>query len=65
MKTQNMAKNLSLHSDQVKASLNAIPTWIAIDLPEHALEALVASITKHSEGVYNDGYRIGKGNKDG
>ena len=65
MITQNIAKNLSLHSDQVKASLDAIPTWIAVDLPQHALEALVLSITKHSEGVYNDGYRMGKKNKDG
>ena len=60
-----MAKDLGLHSDQVRASLRAIPTEIAIDLTREQLEALVRSITAHSKMVFDDGYRIGKGNKDG
>lgn len=60
-----IAKELKLHSDQVRASLRAIPTEIALDLTREQLMSLVQSITEHAGHVFNDGYRIGKGNKDG
>lgn len=52
-----MAKELKLHSDQVRASLRSIPTEIAIELTRGQLEALVVSITEHSKAVYNEGVK--------
>lgn len=55
-----MAKKLSLHSDQVRASLRAVPTEIALDLTREQLEALVVSITNHSKMVFEEGRKIGE-----
>ena len=54
MIVHDVAKKLGLHSDEVVASLRAIPTEIAMDLTRQQVEDLVLSITEHSRKVWND-----------
>ena len=62
----NIAKNTKLHSDSVRAALRAIPTEVALDIPQHQLEDLVLAIHQYGTTCFNEGYEVGKKkNKDG
>lgn len=55
MNVQSIGDKLGLTSDQVRGCLRAIPTDIAIALPEHSLVDLVSSINT----ALKDAYRAG------
>lgn len=52
-----IAKELELHSDNVRAALNAIPTEIALGLTDTMLNDLIRAIDAHSKEVYQQGVK--------
>uniref|UniRef100_A0AAU7VGB7 Uncharacterized protein n=1 Tax=Dinoroseobacter phage vB_DshS_R26L TaxID=3161158 RepID=A0AAU7VGB7_9CAUD len=48
-----------MHSDNVKGALRAIPSDIALGLPDHALDDLIRAIDKHGQEVWQQGYNDG------
>lgn len=54
-----IAKDLEMHSDNVKGALRAIPSDIALGLPDHALDDLIRAIDKHAHEVWKQGYNGG------
>lgn len=55
-----IAKDLGMHSDNVKGALRAIPSDIALGLPDHALDDLIRAIDKHGKEVWQQVYKDGQ-----
>ncbi len=55
-----LAKELEMHSDTVRAALNAIPTDIALGLPDQALDDLIRAIHAFGKEVFDQGMTEGR-----
>ncbi len=60
MTFSDLVKKCGVHSDQVRAALNAIPSDILLDIPENRLPDLIRSIGEYGRKCYAEGREFGE-----